>query len=487
MKIQSLTGELRNRLALATGRVWRVLGQIRKAPSASTAMQFALILPAALAAMAVTLDFGRLLVAKNKLAGVADAAVISAVSKTVYDPGLSTDDQTKVSKGVALSLFKSQAPADVTIESVAFDLKRSGLSITATISYSASLKSTFGEILFPKMTITSYATSTVASTFVNVLLLVDSSQSMGLGADAVTQSKMMADSRVGYCALACHSGGGGDTVVAAHSAGYRLRIDVVKDAIASVLNGASSARNVVKSGIYTFNDEFTVASPLSANFAKLKSDASALDIAVYGAGTSINYGLKSMLNYIGTPGDGSAADKPLTFVIFISDGVNNTVNNTSKNWTTASTAYPPFDGKACWAISPPPNSGPYFPPTGPVSALPCVPDPWTPQHGGNGGMELMPIDPAWCDQLKTRGAKVMTLYTQYVLSEKATTDPWLFTTADWRLPLMQQYVIPKIRDNMVACASNPGFAYSASDPTSIQSAIADMFSKAINSTPRITQ
>ena len=77
-----------------------------------------------------------------------------------------------------------------------------------------------------------------------------------------------------------------------------------------------------------------------------------------------------------------------------------------------------------------------LPNTTTVNAPPCIPDP---VNGGN--FELAPITPSWCTPLTTAGAKVVTLYTTYMLPTPSSTitanlkstDPSIEQYYDWRM------------------------------------------------------
>lgn len=361
---------------------------------------FAAAAIALMTAIAATATFGQVSQARTNLDALADAAVLAAVSRSSIDGSLTDAQQIAASKKIATDWFTSQTPQSVSLQPVDVVVTKSGSTLTATLTYSGTLESAFGSLLMANIEIGGTATSTSTSAYMNILVLVDTSRSMGLGADLTTQTKMTSDPKVNWCALACHGNPGDvDTVKAAHTAGYKLRIDVVEDALAKVIADAQATaaqtKATIKIGIYSIDDGFHTVKTLTNDHAGLTTAASSLDIAHYDAGSSLGYGLNQVKTLVGTPGDGSSASKPLTFVMFLSDGLNNTVDNKSTgSWDPATTAYPAFTGKTCWSQTPPPDAGPsWYAPTGVPAALPCVPDPHTSKHMGNGQMEMMPIDP----------------------------------------------------------------------------------------------
>ena len=460
----------------------------------SVVVVFAILSVAMLMVIALAVDYSRLLTYRSQLNDAADAAVLAAVNAESIDPTLGTDAQATKSKSIGTAMFNAKVPSDVTVSAFAIDVVQSGATWAATVSYTGTFVSTFGALLQPIMTFSGSASSSYTATYIDIHVLIDSSQSMGLGADNATQTKMAADPKVNYCALACHgTGGASDTVVAAHNAGYKLRIDVVKaaltDVIADAQAAAAASKATIRIGIHTFDTKFRTVKAISSDFAGLKTAAASLDIATYGAGTSIQYGLSQLNALIGTTGNGSSATAPLTFVMLMSDGVANPTDNRSTGeWTYASTAYPAFTGKLCWpGQTPPPDTGPWYAPTGTPAATPCVPDPWTSKHVGNGQMELQPIDSSWCTPIKTKGATLMTLYTEYALIPAASTKSTEWATNDWRLPLMQAQIIPTLKGRMAACASRSSDAYSAADTAGIDAALNKMFAKAFSAATRVSR
>ncbi|QLP96528.1 MAG: VWA domain-containing protein [Rhodoblastus sp.] len=241
-------------------------------------------------------------------------------------------------------------------------------------------------------------------------------------------------------------------------------------------------------GLYTFDVDFHILTTPTDDYVTLGAIADKIDIARWHAGTSTYHGLQSLAGAIGATGDGSSAAAPQTYVMFMSDGTTNSADNiTETNWSTAATAYPPFDGVRCWSMDPPPDSGPYYPPIGDPVAGACVPDPWTPTHSGNGQMQIQSVDPGWCQRIKDKNATLMTLYTEYLLSPAASTDPSNWMTNEWRFTYIDNFVIPKIKPAMQACASSPDVAFVGKDTAGIASAVDQMFKKAIYSGVRLSK
>lgn len=461
--------------------------------SGGVAVAFALLTIPLILAAAVAVDYSRLLQLRTRMNDAADAAALVAVSPTIIDPTLTDSGQQSKSTAAAHAVFYARVPAGVAITDFTVALTRSGAAYTAEVGYTAVTDNLFGSLLRSTSQISGKAASTYAATYIDIHVLVDVSQSMGLGADPTTQAAMAGDSRVGSCAFACHGNpGGSDMVTAAHTYGYKLRIDVVKDALTRVIadtrTAAAATKATIRVALYSFDTQFRTLAPLTTDYDGLTTAAGALDITRWGAGSSPRWALSQLSQQIGTTGNGVTASTPLTFVMFMSDGVANPTDNKSTGeWTYTSTASPAYDGKLCWpGQTPPPDAGPWYAPTGTPQAMPCVPDPWTSNHVGNSQMELQPLDWSWCQAVKSTGARLMTLYTRYDLTPAASTSSSNWVTNDWRLPLMQNTLMPKIAGAMTRCATSSVDAWTGGDKATIDAAMKSMFANAVAAASRIT-
>ena len=182
------------------------------------AVSFALLCVALLMVVAIAIDISRLLTYRSMLNDAADAAALAAVNAGSIDVTLSSTAQATKSKNIGTAMFNAEVPKDVAITALAIDIVKSGATMTATVSYTGTFASTFGPLLPPIMTFSGSASSSYTATYIDIHVLIDVSQSMGLGADAATQTKMATDPKVNYCAFACHgTGGASDMVVASHN------------------------------------------------------------------------------------------------------------------------------------------------------------------------------------------------------------------------------------------------------------------------------
>lgn len=437
----------------------------------SVAILFALALLVLVLVMGIAVDYGQVSLANVRLREAADSAVLQAVGDHQSDaPGplrvaaAQTEAQQRFLALAAQGRYtnpSAQAVASATNP------------MTVSLTYSATVPSTFGRIAG----VTSYLVSNVSSAtsggsgggsskYVDIYLLVDVSGSMGIGASAADQTLMGNDANIGNldygnfpgdtapgCMFGCHSISSGTDAIARQD-GATLRIDVVQKALQQIVAASQSASpGSIQFSLITFGDNVTVQAPLSSNFSTISNAVSNIQLAGDYSGTSAGYALNYVTNIIPTPGDGSSAAKPLVYVILATDGVENAINFTDALWTSGSppnpNAYPSYSRST--EVSPFPHKVPY---------------------SSDPAMELSGIDPAWCQPLKTKGAQVMTLEMPYVV------PPPLYGGNDPRLIYIKGTLLPIIPGELTACASQPSYHISATDPTDIIAAMNSLYSQA---------
>ncbi len=133
------------------------------------------------------------------------------------------------------------------------------------------------------------------------------------------------------------------------------------------------------------------------------------------------------------------------------------------------------------------GQSPYVTPTGAANPPPCIPDP---VNGGN--FELAPINPSWCQPLSNAGAKVVTLYTTYIMDNPKPTNPTDSQYYDWRVYYMQNYqgvingqnqsFLTSLQTGMASCATSTNYAYQATTSKDIQTALSSIMSS-LTTTP----
>ena len=473
----------------------------RFANKGAVAIIFGLALIPIMLMLGVTVDYTNLASIRTRAQSAVDAAALAGVraaAQTLQGGGTVAAAQT-AGDAAAQAMFTNNMSGATTVSFAAGGSVTAGgatYAPSATLQAATSFMSLAG---VPSLQFTVNATANTGGgkQYIDIYVLVDASQSMGIGASTTDQTNMNSDPKIG-CVLACHNGSVNnpaffDAVAYARSAGYQLRFDVVRNALNSIATQAQSTMAstgaVIRFGIYSFATNFKTEIGITSNYGNTSTSGSILyainnmDIADNDAGTSLYYALNQLKPLIGPIGDGSSAASPQVFVLVMTDGVGNANDNQAPtpaqlaagaayNWTFSSTIYPAFDGTACWSTLPPGNGTAVNAPLSTPNNPPCVPDPYVaPSHTGNGQMELNGVDPSWCSPIKALDPRLtlMTLNTSYVLDN----DP-----TDWRTSYIQQMLIPSIPGNLQNCASTPSNAFVANSAADIQTAVAAMFSQA---------
>jgi len=240
----------------------------------------------------------------------------------------------------------------------------SGTTFTATVAYTGTSPSLFGgSVGIYNLSEAGSATASAAmTTYINYYIILDTSESMGVGSSATDMNNLFArtqaygnatDGEPG-CVLGCHvttvdNNGTHQTYTneyLAHniSPTITLRIDAAKSAIQDVLTQATAAgaSGNIQIGLYTMQSYSqggtaypkigpyinTISSP-TANFSTLGTLLGTIDLASpdpeYGWGNSA---LTDSLDYFNTDifnnvtlGNGFSSSSPLNYVLIITDGV----------------------------------------------------------------------------------------------------------------------------------------------------------------------
>jgi len=471
----------------------RRLKDLRESRSGTVAIIFGLTLLPVVMGMGAAVDFANANNIRSKAQKALDSASLAgatAAAAKLQAGGATSaamaagDDAAKMTfvanvaswRGVSVASFTPGGT--VTQTSAAY-------SPTATLDVPTSFMKMAG---LPTVSVTVNATAKTSSgaQYIDIYVLVDASQSMGIGASATDQTNMANDPNLG-CAFACHNNHAGypanvDGVAHARTMGYKLRFDAVRDALTSIVNQAQTVMAqtgaVIRFGVYSFATNFKTEIDIGSNYGSPASPNTILnalntmDIADGSGGTSLKNALDQLKLKIGAPGNGSSAASPKTYVLLMTDGVGNSEDNkrtatSDYNWTYSSTFYPAYSGTPCWSQLPPTDGNPAMAPASTPRAAPCVPNPYVSASWvGNQEMEMIGVDPVWCAPIKNMGVTLMTLNTTYPVFE---------SDYEWRSAYLRRILVPSIPANMQACASSPTEAFVANDETQVTSAINQMF------------
>ena len=199
--------------------------------------------------------------------------------------------------------------------------------------------------------------STSLTTYINYYILVDNSQSMGIGASQTDMVNLYnATKQLGYtdngepgCVFGCHVATYNrpwSNEQVAHNNGVTLRIDAAKTAIQNIINQAKdlSTNNNIQIGLYTMqlnpttnsSSAVAVASPTS-NFSSLTTALQTMDL---GSNTTQGIGDSDMANTLQSfasntlpsNGTGYSAASPLNYVFVVTDGLVDTYAPCNLYW-----------------------------------------------------------------------------------------------------------------------------------------------------------
>lgn len=420
------------------------------------AMSFAILAVPMTVGIGVGIDYTRSYNVQSKMQADLDAALIAAV-KEVDD--LETEEiQTKVK-----AWFAAQADttnATYTLENTKITVDKSNRTIKAVAS------GTVPTTLMRLANINSVKVSVVSSvagpatSFLNVYIVIDKSSSMLLAATSAGQTSMR--NKTG-CNFACHEKEGGPWTVngvsydthykVSKAMGIQLRADVAINAAEEVLDmiaAADPSQGHIKVGLYSIGSTATQIQSMTASTttakSTLKNDNKGLTSA-----TSINYtyfdkSLPALKTLVGDAGDGSSASKPLKLVLILTDGV-----QSQRSWVS--------------------NSQP----------------------------SVSPLNPNWCSGMKTAGATIGVLYTEYL----PITDDWGYNatvgksmatsafTSTWGGTMRAGVSTSTTRRDYLPyalsdCATSSDLFLAANSPSEIENGLKNLFEQYLTNV-RLTQ
>lgn len=412
----------------------------------------ALLLVPLIAAAGLAIDLTDALEARNQLQGAADAAALGAVAEksigTAEAMKMMTDGAITPAVQDAEKIFAAQiaSATGYTLTDHAATVTKVNNQLTAMFTYTATVPTTLLKVIGKnEFTVTGQATAVFQTeTYRDFYLLLDNTPSMGVGATTADINTMVAHTS-DKCAFACHIVNNGvedenSYYNLAKSLGVTIRIDVVANATAALMDTAVSVRrsdNQYRMAVYTFGQKaedtkLLEISPLTDNLADAKSKASLIDlmsIPYQGYNkdqqTDFDLAMKNIGDKMGTPGTGLTPSDPEKIVFFVSDGVGD-----SKKPTTCTKM---LTGTRCQE----------------------------------------PIDTRACQLLKDKGYKIAVLYTTYL---PLPTNSWYNS---WIKPFQSE-----ISTRMQSCASS-GYFFEVSPSQGISDAMNTLFLKIV-STPRLS-
>jgi Flp pilus assembly protein TadG len=382
--------------------------------------------------------------ARSKLNAIADGAALSAVSSSAQSQYQSTSSTASL-QSYAQSYFNTEAAriAGITINSLSVNVTASAGTLTATVGYSATIRSIVPYLLgstFTSLTGSSTASASLPA-YSDFYLLLDDSPSMGIGATPSDISAMQAANN--GCAFACHSPNAlnpsiypGYTLPAVP--GTQLRIDALRNASGQLISTAISTEtisNQFRVGIYTFANTVTTVSDLTSNLAQAQTLNSSIALPTTDIGTQIGDAVHWLdVNKVPNTAGNGTRSAPYQYVFLVTDGVeDHAFNYTPGSFDTLQNPTGNWNGVAYGSV----------------------------------------MDANACTSLKNHGVTLAVLYTNY--------DP----LSDVRYVDMVQPFVDNIATALQSCAS-PGFFFQADHASDISNAMQAMFAQALQKSARLT-
>ncbi|WP_062015254.1 TadE/TadG family type IV pilus assembly protein [Aureimonas sp. AU4] len=427
------------------------------------AIIFGLTLVPLLGFTGLATDYAKSVLVKRRLELAIDSAALAAVRRTV--DVLNEGKQTQAAaiaageaEGRAYLTAQSQRIIDSALDTAEVTVAVSGATITSQTRYAAGVPTVFARLFGVDSFAVGGASgaSMTLPPYVNVHVLLDISQSMGIGATAADQDIIRnmqvrrfsgSGSWVGSngCAFGCHIVQSEfksndpryptkSTYDMAHDNGARMRIDVVRDAVgklATSLLGQEDKHYQV--AIHTFHSSFDTPLALTGTAATASTAIAKLATSTREGGTNAHVAFRSLQSLIGTPGDGLSPDKAKAIVVLMTDGTEDTQME-----------YPDHDG-----ITWDPNFV-YFEPT-----------------AGDWGGKIQSFDPRMCQPLKDKGVRVIAVNTKYLVPAQ---------DSNAKFTAIKDWLHTYIDRNMAACVSAAGDYYDASSPADIDRAVEQIIS-----------
>ena len=460
----------------------RAIGAFRGNVRGNVAIMFALAIVPILSAVACALDYTMAMSIRTKLQAAADAATLAAVSANsplvAASQNMSGDGNVANDSTFLNNFFTSAAPASPVATLQTASVVKSGSAITATVSFSAQVPTSFLRVMgYTTLTLSGSSSATYSfAPYMAFYLLLDNTPSMGLPAtqsdiDTLINGTKKYNGGLG-CAFACHAINASATdpsntstfenfYQTAKDLGVTMRIDVLASATQQLMTTAESMQtlpNQFKVAVYTFgtwgstkapSDEAKQASnnyapyevaPLSSSLKNAGQQAAQIDLMTVDKNnenndraTNYDLMLPAINNLIKKAGDGHSPSSRQAVLFFVTDGMADEVD--------------PGDcsGKLLSAQQR------------------CI----------------EPIKADLCTAIKDRGIKIAILYTTYLTlpSSGPGSDAW--STSN-----VMPYV-PNVAPAMQACAS-PGLYFEVTLSQGVSDAMNALFRKVV-STAHITQ
>jgi hypothetical protein len=309
----------------------------------NVAIVFAFVLTVLLGVAGIAMDYAVAVHRKKSMDQALDNAVLAATNAAREAKSAGKSDWKEIGKAVAISTFQANLPPKTNYQSLSFapTVEMDGLKLFTVATYRAqsdtSLMSLFG---FDRVPFDGMAKATLsASNFIDVHFVIDGSASMGIGAVLADQTTMYNETRRLFgnnygCAFACHQkiDGAADwspakmrSYIKPNGRRVELRIDIIRNAIKNALaliRDKTPKEGNVRIALHLFSDKLGTILPLTSNLNSAVSAANTIDLVNGDAGGSyISHSMRTLAANLGTAGDGTSENKRASYVVLLSDGI----------------------------------------------------------------------------------------------------------------------------------------------------------------------
>ncbi|MFT8898041.1 MAG: pilus assembly protein TadG-related protein [Acetobacter sp.] len=328
----------------------------------SVSLMAALSTSVAIIGVAAAINIGAAIQDKKTLQNIADAAALQAektvqaaqtnTSSTMNQSDVAALAQTTVQNYVAANTTGSTLP-DIQVSYTAESTYSGNVSVTLSRKTSLFMAGFLPNSGIP-VTATATATMTLGNSYIQIIFLVDISNSMGIGGTPADISAL--ENSAAQCAFACHDPNGYrgsctqkssssygsfglppcNTRVTAQQAGINLKIDYVNQAIqtfmAQLVEYANKDQNHITTSITTYGTTIQQLQPSTTDLATASSVASTIDLETAVPMPVLGYtrtsdALNTIASQLTNIGQGTSENSQRTYLVFISDGAQDIKSN----------------------------------------------------------------------------------------------------------------------------------------------------------------
>ncbi len=299
----------------------------------NVAIIFAFVLTILIAVAGLMVDYAVAVHRKKSMDNAVDVALLAGVTAASQAFRDEKANWATIGQDTATAMFRANLPPQSNYKELSFQatITQEGPQLKGRATYTGQSFTSFMQF-FNKQTVDLSGDITVVTglpNFIDIHFVVDVSSSMGIGASTADQKKMDDGTK---CAFACHQGFGVNdtryTPQTMNLLGATLRIDIIRRAILNVvdrLKEMNIEENNVRIAIYAVSENLTVLSELSSNLGIVRAQAAKIDLTKGNNGGSyLSKGLEDVNAKLGQGGTGRSRTNRLSYVVFLSDGVDDT-------------------------------------------------------------------------------------------------------------------------------------------------------------------